>query len=140
MSRSDGYIDSAPRFFRLIGWAAVCGVLALCLLAALLPAPLQEQANPALVPNPVKAGWFLLWIQEVVSWSKYGIYPVLAAGVWLLALPWLGRGPENERASWWPRERWASNLIFTLLVVLVLVLSILAICCRGENWAFVLPW
>ncbi len=138
--KPDDYINSSPRFFRLIGWAAVFGLLALVLMAVLVPAPLQEPANQALVPNPVKAGWFLLWIQEVVSWSKYWIYPLLAAGVWLLALPWLGRCPENERVNWWPRERLTSNLIFVLLVLLVLVLSILAICFRGENWAFVLPW
>lgn len=138
--KHDNYINSSPRFFRLIGWAAFCGVLVLGLLAALLPAPLQEQANQALVPNPVKAGWFLLWIQETVSWSKYWIYPVLAAGAWLVALPWLRRASAPDRACWWPRERLITNLMFTLLVVLVLGLTGLALFFRGENWAFVWPW
>jgi hypothetical protein len=135
-----GYINSSPRFFRLIGWAALLGTGTLVLLAAFVPAPLQEPANPALVPNPVKAGWFLLWIQEVVSWSKQWIYLVLAAGVWLVALPWLAGQPATEQASWWPRQRHWLNALFVLIVLSVLALSVLAIWFRGENWALVLPW
>jgi membrane protein DedA with SNARE-associated domain len=140
MRHESGYINSAPRFFRLILWAALLWTAILLVLAAVLPAPLQPPADPARVPNPVKAGWFLLWLQEVVSWSKYGIYPVLAAGVWLVALPWLGSGAERQRAVWWPRERVASALLLTVLVLAVLLLTVLALWFRGENWALVAPW
>lgn len=137
---NDHYIKSSPHFFRLIGWTAAVWCLLLCLLATLLPAPLQEPANPAMVPNPVKAGWFLLWIQEVVSWSKYWIYPLLATAVWLVALPWLGKAPVIERAAWWPRQRRLTNLLFLLLVLAVLLLTIMALWFRGANWGMVRPW
>ena len=139
MNNTD-YVKSNPRFFRLIGWTTLLGVVVLCLLAALVPAPLQEPANPAIVPNPVKAGWFLLWIQEVVSWSKYWIYPVLVAGVWLLALPFLQRAPVTDRAVWWPRERRLTNSLFLLLVLTVLLLTGLALWFRGTNWTLLPPW
>jgi hypothetical protein len=124
----------------MVGWGVFLGVSLICLLAVIFPAPLQEPANPAVVPNPVKAGWFLLWIQEMVSWSKQYIYLVLGAGIWLVALPWLGRNIDNRHAVWWPRERRLSNLLFALLVLAVLILSFLALWFRWENWAFRLPW
>ena len=139
MNRDD-YIRTNPHFFRLIGWAAAGGTLALLLLALLLPAPLQEPANPAVVPNPVKAGWFLLWIQEMVSWSAAWIYPVLAASIWLVGLPWFGRRISAGYAVWWPQERRGSSLIFVVALAMVLLLTAVGLWLRGENWALVLPW
>ena len=137
---NDHYLKSSPYFFRVIGWAAGVWCLVLLLLAALLPAPLQEAANPAIVPNPVKAGWFLLWIQEVVSWAAEWVYLVLAGAIWLVALPWLSCRPTAEHAVWWPRERVGSSLLFAAWLLLVLGLTVLALWFRGENWGLVLPW
>ena len=139
MNNND-YIRSAPRFFRLIGLTAALGCALLFILAGIIPAPLQEAANPVLVPNPVKSGWFLLWIQELVSWSKYWVYGVLIAGGWLVGLPWLGRQQASVQARWWPQERRVSTVLFVLLILAILLLTVLASWFRGENWELVLPW
>jgi hypothetical protein len=102
-----GYVKTSPYFFRLIKIAMAVMLLTLLVLAALVPAPLQEQADIARVPNPVKSAWFLLWIQELVSYSKYQIYLVLVLAACFLGLPWLSPGAPVEQASWFARKRQA---------------------------------
>ena len=135
-----GYVRSAPVFFRLIKIAMALLILALFLLAALIPAPLQEPANIARVPNPVKSAWFLLWIQELVSYSKYLIYAVLALASGLVMLPWLAGQGGAEDAVWLAKDRLPVSIAALLVFLAVAVLTVVAMFFRGENWSFVLPF
>ncbi|MFZ4859546.1 MAG: selenite/tellurite reduction operon b-type cytochrome membrane protein ExtQ [Desulfuromonadaceae bacterium] len=131
----NGFVKSSPLFFRLIIRSMYACAASLLLFAALIPAPLQEQANPAVTPNPAKSAWFLLWIQELVSWSRLMIYPViLLAGLFLL-LPWLPVGTRIHRASWFPRELKSVSVITVLLVTAIVALTIVALFFRGINWS-----
>ncbi len=133
----NGFVKSSPVFFRLIVRAMYTCVASLLLLAALIPAPLKEQATPAVTPNPAKSAWFLLWIQELVSWSRLMIYPVmLLAGLFLL-LPWLPVGTRIHRASWFPHEQKGVSVITLVLAAFILALSIVALFFRGTNWSLV---
>ena len=132
-----GFVKSSPLFFRLISRSMTACAVSLLLLAALIPAPLQEQANPAVTPNPAKSAWFLLWIQELVSWSRLMIYPViLLAGLFLL-LPWLPVGTRLHRASWFPNEQKGVSMITLVLAAFILALSVVALFFRGTNWSLV---
>lgn len=131
----DGFVRSTPHFFRLINRSMYGLAAALLLLAAVIPAPLQEQANPAVTPNPAKSAWFLLWIQELVSWSRLMIYPVLLLGILFLLLPWLPSGPRIHRAAWFPREQRAVSLLTVILAAVILALTVVALCFRGTNWS-----
>ena len=135
-----GYVKSSPHFFRLIKISLALLFCALFILAALIPAPLQEQANIARVPNPVKSAWFLLWIQELVSYSKYLIYLVLALAGAFLALPWIGRGAPCEKARWFPREQLPVGIAALAVFLTVLALTAVAMFFRGANWQFVAPF
>lgn len=135
-----GYVKSSPHFFRPVKIAFALTVLLLLALAFILPAPLQEQANLARVPNPVKSAWFLLWIQELVSYSKYLIYLVLALAVSFFALPWLALGAPPEGASWFARKRRVLDLLALAVFVAVLALTAVAMYFRGANWQFVAPF
>jgi hypothetical protein len=131
------FVKSSPLFFRLITRSMYACAAALLLLAALVPAPLQEQANPAVTPNPAKSAWFLLWIQELVSWSRLMIYPViLLAGLFLL-LPWLPVGTRIHRAGWFPRELKSVSAITVILVAALVALTVVAMFFRGTNWSLV---
>jgi hypothetical protein len=133
------YIKSSPHFFRLIRRAFwLCTVL-LFLLALLIPAPLQEPAKLAVVPNPAKSAWFLLWTQELVSYRVWLIYPVLLAGVLFTALPWLIRKAPDKAAWFGPRHRMIAVSVQFFFLGMV-VLTVIALFFRGENWAFVLPF
>ncbi len=131
-----GFVKSSPLFFKLISRSMYAAVASLMLLAALIPAPLQEQANPAVTPNPAKSAWFLLWIQELVSWSRLMIYPViLLAGLFLL-LPWLPAGTRIHRACWFPSELRSITAITVILVIAIWALTVVALFFRGINWSF----
>lgn len=134
-----GYVSSEPRFFRLVtlGFAA-CSV-ALLLLAVFIPAPLELAADPAHAPNPAKSAWFLLWIQELVSYSTSAIYGALLLIAVLAALPWLPV-PELERAAWFPREHRPVTILVLAACGLILVLTAVGLFMRGPNWDFVSPF
>ncbi|SNB44800.1 selenite/tellurite reduction operon b-type cytochrome membrane protein ExtQ [Geobacter sp. DSM 9736] len=136
-----GYIRSSPRFFRLIRRSLSVFAMAVLLLGLVIPAPLQEQADIARVPNPVKSAWFLLWIQELVSYSKYLINLVLLSAVALFLLPWLPLSGPSEKARWLPPDQRAVSTATLSLFSVILLLTILAMFFRGANWSlqFVLP-
>jgi len=133
------YLKSSPHFFRLIRRSFWGCVVLLLILAALIPAPLQEPAQLAIVPNPVKSAWFLLWIQELVSYRVWLIYPLLLTGLAFTALPWLQR-TAPETAVWFgPRHRLIAVTVAVLFLGIVL-LTVIGLFFRGENWALVWPY
>jgi hypothetical protein len=135
-----GFVKSSPVFFRLIGRSLAGFVLMVLALAALIPAPLQQQADPARTPNPVKSAWFLLWIQELVSYSRLMIYPVVALGLLFLLLPWLVGSVHLPRGRWFPPEQRGVNLVTVVFFAAILLLTVIALWFRGENWSFVAPF
>jgi hypothetical protein len=133
------YVKSSPHFFRPVGRSMLLGIGALLVLAALVPAPLETPADPAHAPNPAKSAWFLLWIQELVSYSTLAIYVAVALAVFLVALPWLPV-PKLEHARWLPREHgWLAGAV-VLAALLVLVLTVVGLCFRGPDWRLALPF
>ncbi len=127
-----GYVPSSPVFFRLIRRSMAAFVALLCALAALFPAPLQEPADIGKVPNPAKSAWFLLWIQELVGYSRSLVYLVALLAAFFLALPytrWGGRDSDPGRS---PRPVAAFALAVFLAIVL---LTVVAYFFRGRDWA-----
>lgn len=134
------FVKSSPYFFRLIKWSMVFFCGAMLLLAVFVTAPLQAPADISQVPNPVKSAWFLLWIQELVSYSKYLAYLVAVIGVFFLALPWLPLGRATERARWFSRDQISVNVTTLVTFCFIVVLTIIAMFFRGKNWAFIVPF
>jgi multisubunit Na+/H+ antiporter MnhB subunit len=96
-------------------------------------------ADPSRPPNPAKSAWFLLWIQELVSYGTSFIYAAVALVVLLLALPWLPlRPPEN--ASWFPRSQRVVSAFVLAAFALVLALTLVASFLRGPNWRLDFPF
>jgi hypothetical protein len=134
------YLHSDPHFFRLVKIAMALGLLALLVLAAFIPAPLEGPADIGRVPNPVKSAWFLMWIQELVSHSNLLVYPGMAVGLALLLLPWLPCSPPAHAARWLPREQWPASLLVLATFAVIVAMTIIALFFRGENWRLVWPF
>lgn len=132
---NDRYLRSSPHFFRRIKAAGVSLAAAMLVAAPFVPAPLQEPGDLGRVPNPVKSAWFLLWIQELVSYRKQMIYLVMAGALVFLLLPWLPGSARRERASWRPAEQLPVVVMVLLTGVSIIVLTVIAMYFRGENWA-----
>lgn len=134
------YIKSSPHFFRLIGSVAFALALLLFCGAILIPSPLLGPADIGSPPNPAKSAWFLLWIQELVSYGTKLIYPVIAIVTIFVLLPWLPIYRPVWRGSWFPKgQKWV-NILTVATVSVIVVLTLIAAFFRGPEWQFVSPF
>jgi quinol-cytochrome oxidoreductase complex cytochrome b subunit len=116
-------------------------VAVLLVLAIGWNAPLEEFANPIHPPNPAKAPWYFLGLQELVAhsafWGGVGVPTLLV--VTLLLLPYVDRRRRGT-GRWFARERATANTIFTICLAAAIVLTIIGSLFRGPNWSWQEPW
>ncbi len=115
--------------------------LALATISLLFNAPLEEPANALHPPNPAKAPWYFLGLQEMVSYSAFwggvGIPTLLV--LLAIAAPYLESKPGGE-GVWFHSSRSAANWIFLGIMGTLGVLTLIGTLFRGKNWDFILPW
>jgi quinol-cytochrome oxidoreductase complex cytochrome b subunit len=128
-------------------------IAALSIMAALVRSPLEAAANPLVTPNPAKAPWYFLWLQEIVTdttvriggWTLNGafiggvILPGILVGL-LTIWPWLDRTPAAAAGIWFPRSRRTQNMVFLALTIAILALTFLGTFMRGPYWQLYWPW
>jgi quinol-cytochrome oxidoreductase complex cytochrome b subunit len=110
-------------------------------LAVFWNAPLEELANPIHPPNPAKAPWYFLGLQELVSYSAFwgGVVVPALIVMALIVLPYMDRGRHGV-GVWFARERRVANTIFSVCVAAAVVLTVVGTMFRGPNWGWVVPW
>jgi menaquinol-cytochrome c reductase cytochrome b/c subunit len=103
-------------------------------------APLEEPANALHSPNPAKAPWYFVGIQELVSHSALlgGIVVPTVLVLALLLLPYLDRNPRGTGA-WFSPDRKVATLVFTAFVVAMVALILVGQFLRGPNWTLGWP-
>jgi quinol-cytochrome oxidoreductase complex cytochrome b subunit len=116
----------------------VAGVL---LVSLFFNAPLEEPVNIMHPPNPAKAPWYFLGLQEMVSYSAFwgGVGIPTLEVLLLLILPYVDRKPGGV-GRWFARERLLANTLFMTFAILNIGLIIIGTFFRGPNWEFVSPW
>lgn len=110
-------------------------------LAIFWNAPLEELANPVHPPNPAKAPWYFLGLQELVSYSAlWGgvIVPALIVTA-LGCLPYIDR-KRTGVGKWFSGERKVAVSIFTICLIVAIILTTIGSLFRGPNWSFQVPW
>jgi quinol-cytochrome oxidoreductase complex cytochrome b subunit len=138
---SDRSVFSWPNLLTaelLVFVLTVAGVLVVSLF---FNAPLEEPVNVMHPPNPAKAPWYFLGLQEMVSYSAFwgGIGIPTIEVLILLLVPYLDRKPIGV-GKWFARERLLANSLFMTFVVVNIILMIIGTFFRGPNWEFVSPW
>ncbi|MDA0297124.1 MAG: menaquinol-cytochrome c reductase cytochrome b subunit [Actinobacteria bacterium] len=101
-------------------------------------APLLQAANFNQTPNPSKAPWYFLGLQELLTMFHPMIAGVTLPGVALVALiltPYMDRNPSNK-----PEDRKFLTSIFTVHLMFWAVLVIIGSFFRGPGFNFVFPW
>lgn len=132
------YIRSSPYFFRLITVAMVLLFILTAVLAAIFNAPLQEAAEPHNVPNPSKSAWFLLWMQELVSYNIHLVYLIIAIFAGFTAAPFLIKPVGQAQARWFDRRFTAMHIITAAVFIAIVALTVVAYFFRIEYWGFAL--
>jgi len=149
----DTTVNSIPDLTRRIAIVVLGTIAAVSILSVFVHSPLEEAANPLVTPNPAKAPWYFLWLQEIVTDTtiRIGSFTVNGAFVGgvilpgilvalLVAWPWLDRSPAAAAGRWFPQSRRTQNLVFLLLVLVVLALTFVGTFCRGPYWHLYWPW
>ncbi|HET8646326.1 MAG TPA: cytochrome b N-terminal domain-containing protein, partial [Vicinamibacteria bacterium] len=146
-------VNSVPDLVRRAAVAILGTFAVISVLASLVRSPLEEPANPLVTPNPAKAPWYFLWLQEIVTDTTFTIggftvngaflggviLPGLLVGL-LAAWPWLDRSAAAATGVWFHGSRRRQNLAFLLIVAAVVALTIVGTFMRGPSWQFFWPW
>ena len=110
----------------------------LTVFSTFINAPLRELANPNLTPNPSKAPWYFLGLQELLRY----FHPMVAGItiptfilVGLAAVPFVDRNPSNK-----PGDRKIAITLMTILFMFGAVLTIIGSFFRGPGYNWVWPW
>ncbi len=137
----DNTVYSWPHLFVAETFCFALTVTVLLCVSLYFAAPLEAPADPTHPPNPSKAPWYFLGLQEMVSYSAFwggvGIPGLYALG--LLLLPYLDRGQAGV-GVWFSRHRLLANTLFVTFLLVNLVLIVIGTWFRGPNWALVVPW
>jgi menaquinol-cytochrome c reductase cytochrome b/c subunit len=101
-------------------------------------APLLQQANPNRTPNPSKAPWYFLGLQELLTMFHPMIAGVTLPGVGLIVLifaPYIDKNPSNK-----PEDRKFAISLMTVHIMFWAVLVMIGSFFRGPGFNFTLPW
>src|SRR6476620_7752448 len=124
----------------------ICLILATAALmvwAIVSKAPLEQPANPGYAPNPAKAPWYFLGLQEMLvyfdPWMAGVVYPGLII-MGLIAMPYIDVNPKGN-GYYTIRERpfAIATWLFGFLILWV-VLIFFGTFLRGPNWSFFGPY
>ncbi len=118
--------------------AALVALVLVLVISLFFDAPLKEIANPNLTPNPEKAPWYFVGLQELLSHLHPAVAGVLVPTtviVGLAILPYLDRNPAKK-----PGRRSVAVWTFTIFLFIWVGLTVIGFAFRGPDWGFVLPW
>jgi menaquinol-cytochrome c reductase cytochrome b/c subunit len=108
------------------------------MLSLAINAPLQDPATPNVTPNPAKAPWYFLGLQELLHYFKPTTAGVLVPGLTLAALailPYVDRNPSRAYA-----DRKVAIVTFSLFLVFWAVITLAGSFFRGPGWIWMWPW
>jgi quinol-cytochrome oxidoreductase complex cytochrome b subunit len=112
---------------------------ALIVLSVILQAPLLELANFNETPNPSKAPWYFLGLQELLSYYDPQIagviIPTITGLLGFMAIPYVDRNPSTK-----PSDRKFAIMLFTLFLAGSATLTLLGTLFRGPGFNFTYPW
>ena len=110
----------------------------LIIFSTFLNAPLRQLANANLTPNPSKAPWYFLGLQELLRYFHpmvAGIVIPTFILVVLAAVPYVDRNPSVR-----PGDRKIAITMFTMLFCFGATLTIIGCFFRGPGYNWIWPW
>jgi hypothetical protein len=153
IAKGEGPIEGTPEnrekvwaWPNLVYTELFCGILCTVFLivwAIFFKAPLEEPANPTWAPNPAKAPWYFLGLQEMLvyfdPWMAGVVLPGLIV-VGLIAIPFLDINPKGNGYFTFAERKFAiAGFLFGWIVLWVFLIQV-GTFLRGPNWTFYGPF
>jgi len=124
----------------------ICMIIAtfvLVIWAVLLKAPLEQPATSAKAPNPSKAPWYFLGLQEMLvyydPWMAGVVLPTMII-IGLIAIPYIDFNRQGNGYFSFVERKFAVSIFLFGFVVLWVTLIVLGTFLRGPNWNFFGPF
>ncbi len=136
-------VTTWPHLVRIELLATLAAMVLLTVWSIVVDAPLEEAADPNRTPDPSKAPWYFLGLQELLVYFDpwiAGVMVPLFIILGLLAIPYLDRNP-NGAGYYTLRERpfAIAAFLFGFLGLWVLPI-VIGVFCRGPGWNWYWPW
>jgi len=110
-------------------------IIVLALLALVWDAPLEQLANPLLTPNPAKAPWYFLGLQELLHYFPPIVAGIILPGlvvVALIVIPYFEINSKDE-------PFWAGNVQKRLLILTIVLAVLVIVLAKFEAWTVLIP-
>ena len=135
-------IHTWPYLVRLEFLTAVIVMIVMTVWSIAIDAPLEEPANPNKTPNPSKAPWYFLGLQEMLvyfdPWMAGVVLPSLII-VGLMVVPYIDVNPRGNGYYTFKERKFAITTYMFGFLVLWVVLIFLGTFMRGPGWYFFWP-
>ncbi|HJO55339.1 MAG TPA: cytochrome C [Candidatus Scalindua sp.] len=140
---SEDELPTWPYLVRKEFLAVIIVTIILLVWSIALNAPLEDPSDPSVTPNPAKAPWYFLGLQEMLvyfdPWIAGVIFPSLIV-MGLMAVPYIDVNPKGN-GYYTFKERWFAILTFCFgFHILWILLIIVGVFMRGPGWLWFWPW
>lgn len=142
-AKLDDKVQVWPYLVRVEFLAMLFVLFVLVVWSVFINAPLEEPANPALTPNPSKAPWYFLGLQELLvyfdPWIAGVVLPSLII-VGLMIIPYVDINEKGNGYYTYKERKFAILTYCFGFLILWVSLIMLGTFMRGPGWNFFLPW
>ena len=118
-------------------------LLVLLVWSITVDAPMEQPANPTKTPNPSKAPWYFLGLQEMLvyfdPWIAGVVLPSLII-VGLMVIPYVDINPKGNGYYTWTERKFAIGTFLTGFIVLWVGMITIGVFFRGPGWNLYAPW
>lgn len=139
----DGKTDSWKPLVRIEFVIALIVFIGLTFWSLVVDAPLEELASPTLTPNPAKAPWYFLGLQEMLvyfdPWIAGVVLPTLII-IGLIAIPYIDNNPKGNGYYTFAERKWAILIFCFGFLALWILLIVIGVFFRGPGWLWFWPW
>lgn len=140
---SEDELQTWPYLLRKEFLAAIIIMIILMVWSIALDAPLEEPSDPSVTPNPAKAPWYFLGLQEMLvyfdPWIAGVVYPSLIL-MGLMVIPYVDVNPKGNGYYTFKDRKFAILTFCFGFHVLWILLIIVGVFMRGPGWLWFWPW
>lgn len=132
-----------PHLARIEMLVALAAMVVLTVWSIVVDAPLEEAANPNRTPDPSKAPWYFLGLQELLVYFDpwiAGVMIPLAIIVGLMLIPYLDTNPHGNGYFTLRQRPWAIGIFLFGFLGLWVVPIVIGVFFRGPGWNWYWPW